>query len=83
MFKFNNRRFNNFNVILILFKGLITPLSNYLLKVNIGNTVTMREFSSELAIRKRCHRRCSGIFTLRFEQISQITLAFLSLTFNN
>ena len=55
-----------------------------LIKVNSGNSRTIREICSKLSIKapKRHHGRRSGVFIVTFEQIPNIVLVFLLLTLN-
>ena len=59
------------------------PAGIYLLKVNNRNTRTRCEICSKLTIKTPEQRwRCSGVFMVNFEHISQLVLVFLLLTLN-
>ena len=62
-------------------KKRFNPAGTYLFKFNDGNTGTVSENCSKLAIKKleRLQWR-SGVFIINFEEISQIILMFPSLT---
>ena len=67
-----------------ILRKFFNPASIYLLEVNTRNTIKSCEICSKLTIKipERRNWRCSGIFIVNFEHISQLLLAFLSLTLN-
>ena len=58
------------------------PAEIYLFKFNTGNTRTGCETCSKLTIKiqERCQLLCSGVFIVKFEQISLIVLVFSLMT---
>ena len=66
------------------FSFLLSPAGNQIFKVNNGNTRTRCEICSKLTIKtpERHQQRLSGVFTVKFEPISQLVLVFLLLTFS-
>ena len=63
---------------------LLKPSNNYLFKVDIRNTRNRYELCSQLTIKtpERRQSRCSSIFIVNFEHISQLFLVFLLLILN-
>ena len=60
------------------------PAGIHLLKVNNRNTKTRCEMSSDITIKtqERRHWRCSGVFIVNFEHISQLVPVFLLFNLN-
>ena len=51
---------------------------NYMFTVNNSNSRTRCEACSKLTIKtpERCYWRCSGVFIVNFESVSQLALLF-------
>ena len=66
------------NLNIILYISWCYPSRHWLVqsfKVDNGNTRTLREICSKLKIEvQERHRRCSGVFVVKSEQISHIVL---------
>ena len=64
--------------------AVFNPVVIYLLKVDKESTKTICEICLILTIKtpERRHWRLSGVFIIRFEQISHIVLMFPLLTLN-
>ena len=60
------------------------PAGIHLLKVNNRNTKTRCEMSLDITIKtqERRHWRCSGVFIVNFEHISQLVPVFLLFNLN-
>ena len=74
---FKYDRFKSQVFMLYIFNG-ITPVGNYMFKVNNRNTRTKCEICSKLTIDTTERRYC--VFIVNFEHVSHLVLVFLLLT---
>ena len=74
---FKYDRFKSQVFMLYIFNG-ITPVGNYMFKVNNRNTRTKCEICSKLTIDTTERRNC--VFIVNFEHVSHLVLVFLLLT---